>query len=145
MGFLDSWADQVKEIMPFLLLFITSSIAGAAFIVSKLMFERPALEGWPLKAMATVELILLLMAAGNAMGSYTLVRLLFQQIETRRRDLLFSDDPVDLAAFKQTFEASIGQVGAAQLKLYQQAYWTLAVALVLGAITAIVLIWTAHR
>ena len=145
MRFLDSWADQVKEIMPFLLLFITSSVAGAAFIVSKLMFEHTPLEGWPLKAVATVELVLLLMAAGNAMGSYTLVRLLFQQIETRRRDLVFGDEPGDLAAFKQTFEASIVQVGAEQLKLYQQAYWTLAVALLLGAVTAIVLIWTAHR
>jgi hypothetical protein len=140
--YLESLADAVRELMPFLLLFITASIAGIAFIISKIMLEgAPALNLLG-RIVFSIELLLLLIVAGNAVGSYTTARLLLSSIEDKKRSIILKYESQDPAKFITDAAEEFQPSGARLDFFFKNSYFVLSFAVVLGAVAALVRIWT---
>ncbi len=139
---LDVQLDQVSDSMPFLLLFVTTSIAAIAYLISKFLVEGAPDLHLLSKIVLTLEFFLLLAAAGNAVGSYATARLIRGEIVSRKCALLLAAPPSDTSAFIDAFNKTVEPLSAKQSWHYRNSYIALASALLIGTAAALIRIWT---
>ena len=139
---LDSLSEEVSGIMPFILLFLTASIAGVAYLISKFLLEGvPALNLLG-KIVLTVEVLLLLVAAGNAIGSYAQARAIFSKLQDKKRNILLVSECPEPTKFIAELDKELQPMVARQFSFYQGSYLFLSAAVLLGALAVLVRIWT---
>ena len=134
---LDVQLDQVSDSMPFLLLFVTTSIAAIAYLISKFLVEGAPDLHLLSKIVLTLEFFLLLAAAGNAVGSST-ARLIRGEIVSRKCALLLAAPPSDTSAFIDAFNKTVEPLSAKQSWHYRNSYIALASALLIGTAAALI-------
>lgn len=139
---LDIQLDQLGDLMPFLLLFVTASITGIAYMISKFLVEGvPNLNLFG-KIVLSVEFLLLLMAAGNAIGSYATAKLVRGEISSKKCALLVAEQPPELGKFIDELGKTIDPLLARQAWYYKNSYLSLSLAVLIGTIAALIRIWT---